>query len=270
MHKIRNYLDYHFSRILIIRSLYYRIKTHQENKLNNQWQNIDFVIQNIKQIANLSEFYESNKHIPEIEHQVGRFINMCKIANQLIPENKQTVVEFGTFQGLGLLLLDLAFNLRPDPLRNGSNQNFIGIDTFLGLPESSTVWTKGQFSNTSLDICEKNIRKWINPLSKLELIQGRFNDSNVIMRLSKYHDISVFHFDADLGSSTEEALQVVKLFLSTKQESVYFLFDDWGCHPDEVPDAFHTWCLNNQNSLNFSVTKISSTKFTRYYRIDFA
>ena len=125
-------------------------------------------------------------------------------------------------------MLDLAFTLRPDPLGNGSNQNFIGIDTFLGLPESSTVWTKGQFSNTSLDICEKNIRKWINPLSKLELIQGRFNDSNVIMRLLKYHDISVFHFDADLGSSTEEALQVVKLCLSTKQESVYFLFDDWG------------------------------------------
>lgn len=87
--------------------------------------------------------------------------------------------------------------------------------------------------------------KSINPLSKFELIQGRFNDANVIMRLLKYHNISVFHFDADLGSSTEEALQVVKLFLSTRQESVYFLFDDWGCHLDEDPDAFHTWCLNN-------------------------
>lgn len=257
-----------FSRTIVLRSILFRIRTYQKTRLNNQWQDIDFVMENIKSIVDLEKFYESNKHITEIEHQVGRFINMCRIINQIPPKNKETIVEFGTYRGLSILLLDLAFNLRSHSIK--SNCNFVGIDTFQGLPESSSIWTKGQFDNTSINICEKNIRKWINPESKFELIPGRFYESNVSERLSQYSNISIFHFDADLGSSTKEALQVVQQLLRKKQSHVYFLFDDWGCHPDEVPDAFYNWYLENQNDLNLSATKILSTKYSRYYRIDFA
>lgn len=268
--KVKRNLDRYLSQIIIFRSVFYRIRTYKVNKLNRQWQNIDYVMENIKSIVDLENFYELNKHIPEIEHQVGRFINMCKIVNQIIPKNKETIVEFGTYQGLSILLLDYAFTSRSHSMNNNSNCEFVGIDTFQGLPESSSIWTKGQFHDTSIDICEKNIRKWGNTESKFELIPGRFNDLNVSKRLSRYSNISVFHFDADLGSSTKEALQVLHLFLQKKQSCVYFLFDDWGCHPDEVPDAFYNWFLENQNDLNLSATKISSTKYSRYYRIDFA
>jgi hypothetical protein len=267
---LKRKLVQYLSQIIILRSVFYRARTYKVNKLNRQWQNIDFVMENIKSIVDLGKFYESNKHIPEIEHQVGRFINMCKIVNQMIPKNKETIVEFGTYQGLSILLLDYAFTSRSHSMSNDSKREFVGIDTFRGLPESSSIWKKGQFHDTSIDICEKNIRKWINPVSEFELISGRFNDSNVSKRLSQYSNISVFHFDADLGSSTKEALQVLHLLLLKKQSSVYFLFDDWGCHPDEVPDAFYNWYLENQNELNLSATKISSTKNSRYYRIDFA
>ena len=268
--KIKRNLDRYLSQIIILRSVFYRIRTYKVNKLNRQWQNIDYVMENIKSIEDLGKFYESNKHIKEIEHQVGRFINMCKIVNQIIPKNKETIIEFGTYQGQSILLLDYAFTSRSHAMDSNSNCEFVGIDTFQGLPESSSIWRKGQFNDTSIDICEKNIRKWGNPESKFELISGRFNDSNVSKRLSRYSNISVFHFDADLGSSTKEALQVLHLFLQKKQSCVYFLFDDWGCHPDEVPDAFYNWLLENQNDLNLSATKISSTKYSRYYRIDFA
>ena len=267
--KFNSNLDHYLSHIIILRSVVYRIRTYQKRKLNKQWQDIDFVIEKIKSITDLEKFYELNKHITEIEHQVGRFINMCKIVNQITPRNKETIVEFGTYQGLSMLLLDLAFTLRSTPINSNSNYYFVGIDTFQGLPESSSIWAKGQFNDTSINICEKNIRKWINPESKFELISGRFNDSNVSMRLSQYSNISIFHFDADLGSSTKEALKVVHSLLQKKQSYVYFLFDDWGCHPDEVPDAFYNWYLENQNDLNLSATKISSTKYSRYYRIDF-
>ena len=267
--KFNSNLDYYLSHIIILRSVVYRIRTYQKRKLNKQWQDIDFVIEKIKSITDLEKFYEWNKHVTEIEHQVGRFINMCKIVNQITPRNKETIVEFGTYQGLSMLLLDLAFTLRSSPHNSNSNYYFVGIDTFQGLPESSSIWTKGQFNDTSINICEKNIRKWINPESEFELISGRFNDSNVSKRLSQYSNISIFHFDADLGSSTKEALEVVHSLLQKKQSYVYFLFDDWGCHPDEVPDAFYNWYLENQNDLNLSATKISSTKYSRYYRIDF-
>jgi hypothetical protein len=267
--KFKKKLDYYFSHTIIIRSVFYRVRTQKLNKLNSQWQNIDYIMENIKSIVDLEKFYESNKYIPEIEHQVGRFINMCKIVNQITPKNKETIVEFGTYQGLSILLLDYAFTLRSNSINNNSNCNFVGIDTFRGLPESSSIWTKGQFNNTSIGICEKNIRKWINPVSEFKLISGRFNDPNVSKELSQYSNISVYHFDADLRSSTEEALQVLHLLLHQKQNSVYFLFDDWGCHPDEVPDAFYNWYLENKNDLSLSATKISSTKYSRYYRIDF-
>ena len=254
----------HFTHLIFLRAVRYRLNYRKKIKYNKKWRNIDFVMESIKTIPDLENFRIQNIHIPEIEHQVGRFTNMRKIADQLIP-NKVTVVEFGTYQGLGLLLLDLAFTLRPHS--NNNILNLVGIDTFQGLPESSPVWIKGQFNDTSIDICEKNIKKWINPTSKFELISGRFNGSNVIKLLLNMDDIFVFHFDADLGSSTKEALNVVRSLLNKKQTSVYFLFDDWGCHPNEVPDAFHDWYL--ENNMTCKATKVSSTKYSRYYRIDF-
>ena len=48
---------------------------------------------------------------------------------------------------------------------------------------------------------------------------------------------------------------------------MYFLFDDWGCHPDEVPEAFYEWIRHYQVECRFNVDRLSSTRFTRYYRL---
>jgi hypothetical protein len=111
--------------------------------------------------------------------------------------------------------------------------------------------------------------KYVHPNNSFELISGNFNDLAVVNKLIHYSNIVIFHFDADLGSSTAQALLVAQQLLKQKARSVYFLFDDWGCHPDEVPDAFYNWFIENQAKLNMQATKISSTKYCRYYRIDF-
>lgn len=257
-----------FVHIIIVRSIVYRIKVYKQNKINNEWKRLDTIIKNLKEIEDLDKYYHEYKHIPQIEHQVGRFKNMLEIVKKLTPKNI-TIVEFGTWQGLGILMLDLAFSLSGHTIQDNSNCTFVGVDTFSGLPESSSIWTQGQFNDTSIHLCEMNIKKWINPASQFELISGRFNDTKIKQRLDNFSNFTLFHFDADLGSSTKEALYVAERLLNKKQKSVYFLFDDWGCHPDEVPDAFHNWYLEIKNDLNLSVTKISSTKYTRYYRIDF-
>jgi hypothetical protein len=73
-----------------------------------------------------------------------------------------------------------------------------------------------------------------------------------------------------LGKSTEEALKVAENYLKMAKPKTpfYFLFDDWGCHPEEVPDAFHEWLQNFKKSNNANFTKVCSTKLTRYYRVE--
>ena len=79
----------------------------------------------------------------------------------------------------------------------------------------------------------------------------------------------MIHFDADLGTSTLDALQIVEKYLMHRKYPLFLLFDDWGIHPDEVPDAFYMWLENAKHSYNFKETKIGSTKYTRQYRLDF-
>jgi hypothetical protein len=256
-------------RVVFVRSVFYRILAHRRYQINTKWKNLDYVISNISTIENLPNFLNKNKNIPEIEHQVGRYINMCKIANEITANDiDQVIVEFGTYQGLGLLLLDLAFAKNRNNANNNSSCKLVGIDSFNGLPESSSIWSAGQFSDTSIEICRNTLLKYMDPKSSFELISGDFKDSNLVNKLIHYSNAVVFHFDADLGSSTAQALFITQHLLEGAR-SVYFLFDDWGCHPNEVPDAFYNWFIENSAKLNMHATKISFTKYSRYYRIDF-
>jgi hypothetical protein len=208
--------------------------------------------------------YDSLKNYREPEHQIGRFLNMCEVAAEVEKLGIEgDIVEFGTYQGVGLSLLDKAFG-KP------TNRKLIGIDCFEGLPQSSTVWTKGTFGNTSVDI----VRAYLDQISlntnEYSLIKGLFDDKRVKVELNKQcKSISIVHFDADLGSSTLQALQLIEPYLVNRKEPLYFLFDDWGCHPDEVPEAFLSWSKEASSKYKFDLTKHSSTNFTRYYRLSF-
>jgi hypothetical protein len=82
-------------------------------------------------------------------------------------------------------------------------------------------------------------------------------------------DVILVHFDADLGISTKEALTCIEPYIANRKKPIYLLFDDWGCHPDEVPDAFYAWVEENKKKNKFNLQKVSSTRYTRYYKINF-
>ena len=102
----------------------------------------------------------------------------------------------------------------------------------------------------------------------VELIKGWFSDKTVREKLTSIcKEITIVHFDADLGSSTTQALYLIEPYLLNRTRPIYFLFDDWGCHPDEVPDAFLTWLSSVSKTFNLEAHKVFSTRFTRYYKI---
>jgi Macrocin-O-methyltransferase (TylF) len=213
------------------------------------------------------KLYDENKNIIELEHQVGRFLNIREICKEISATGLEgDVLEFGSWQGLGLILRSHCF------LGDKSRRKLIGIDSFEGLPETSTMWVKGDFDNTSIELARKNIQAKMNPAENLsfELIQGWFSDTHVLTDLLKIsNNIMLIHFDADLGISTVQALALVETYLINRKKPLYFLFDDWGCHPDEVPDTFLSWLDLAGKRLNLRADKIYSTRYTRYYKISF-
>jgi hypothetical protein len=229
--------------------------------LNLLWQDQKYILTNLKN-SNL-DFYKSNFTIRELEHQVGRYLNMKKIVNEVKKEKIDgDILEFGTYQGLGLLMLNLCFE--------DNNRKFIGIDSFEGLPHSSTVWEKGAFHDTSMQLTFKNIAKNSSNIASFKLIKGWFNDKFVSDSLYKCtNNLCIVHFDADLYSSTITALKIIEPYLKNRKKPIFFLFDDWGCNQDEVPEAFFDWLSIAQTFYNFQIKKVSTTKMTRYYKLTF-
>jgi len=211
-----------------------------------------------------SKDYENYKYIREAEHQIGRFINMQKILKEI--EDTSLIgdlVEFGTWQGQGLRLFDLA-------ITHKTNRKLVGIDSFEGLPETSTVWHKGTFSNTSKDMVAKTLDSNIKNFDSVELIQGWFDNPSVANELyEKVKDISIVHLDADLASSTTTALNILEKYMEGRTSPMFLLFDDWGCHPNEVPEAFNSWLASVKSKYNIQEEIVGYTNLTRYFKLNF-
>lgn len=204
----------------------------------------------------------------EKEHQLGRFQNMQHIAELDGKDMDGDILEFGTWRGLGLLLLMDAFDKSPvDSSGDSSKLKFWGVDSFQGLPSSSTIWRQGTFANSSLSRTQEFLRK--HSRSSFQLVEGLFSDSRVAEFLYLHvQKVRAIHFDADLGSSTLEALKISEHWLLGGDAPIYFLFDDWGCHPDEVPDAFLAWQADlAERQVQVVSEKVCSTRLTRYFRV---
>lgn len=237
----------------------------EKDRLNSLWSNMEYFI-NSKDYN--SEFLALNKNVQEVEHQVGRFLNMKAIVEEIkINSVPGDFVEFGTWQGNSLIYF--ARLLNPDY----QDRKLVGIDSFEGLPHDSTIWGKGLFSNTELNFVMDNVIKYSPPNldpKNLLLIKGWFSDEAVRMELqTNVKNVALVHFDADLRSSTETALRLIEPYLLNRNKPMYFLFDDWGCHPDEVPDAFLEWLEEYGKKKFVKATKLTSTRFTRYYKLTF-
>lgn len=208
--------------------------------------------------------YQELKYYREAEHQIGRFLNMKKILRRVKDlDLKGDLVEFGTWQGQGMRLFDLASE-------NKVEKNLVGIDSFEGLPESSTIWQIGEFSNTNFELVEKTLSEKTKHFSGVKLIKGWFSDPDVAKSLyDACDDIAIVHLDADLGSSTLQALAVLEPYLKKRKQPMYLLFDDWGCHPNEVPEAFNAWLNEAQSRYSIQAKMLYFTNLTRYYELSF-
>ena len=94
--------------------------------LNTSWSRHEYILANLPK-TNI-KFYNSNKNITEIEHQVVRYLNYKKIINEIKKINiKGDILEFGVWQGLSLIIINHIFG-------GGNDRKFIGVDSFEGLP----------------------------------------------------------------------------------------------------------------------------------------
>ena len=262
-------LYYSFRKILSVRGRVFRF---QSKNLNKKFKNQAYILNYLNQftVDELSDQHIKYNSVNEFEHQVGRFLNMNLIAKDIESTGRIreefSIVEFGTYKGLGLLLLEKAFRR----LNFDNSITYVGIDAFVGLPISSSNWRKGQFSDVTYDECLTNLINNIPHKIKIKLINDSFINLSNNDTFHQISNILIFHFDADLGKSTMEALEISGAYLLKAKPKLpfYFLFDDWGYHPNEVPDAFHDWLQNFKKLNNINITKISSTKLTRYYRVE--
>lgn len=228
---------------------------------NREWMNPGFVCRALESMP--AEKISTLYHCKEVEHQVGRFRNMVECASVANAEGVEGgILEFGTWQGLGLVLLARAFQ------SSNPKRTFVGVDRFTGLPRSSTVWQQGQFADTSLASARDFISSHAPDGTSFDLLQGDFGDPEIDAKVRDLLPrLAVVHFDADLGSSTKTALESLDYYLAERQGPIFFLFDDWGIHPDEVPDAFWEWHTRTEIGRRFAVEKLSTTRYTRYLRL---
>ncbi len=243
-----------------------KTKTPAENEvLNAQWSSMDYILNSTD--FNL-EYLEKHKDVQEAEHQIGRFLNMKNIVDEIESTNLEgDFVEFGTWQGNSLVYFARLLK------QNKHKRKLVGVDSFEGLPHDSTVWAKGLFSNTALNFVMDNFTRYapkqFDP-ANLALIKGWYSDPAVKAQVhGEVKKLALVHLDADLKSSTESVFEIIEPYILSRKEPLYFLFDDWGCHPDEVPDAFFTWLEKINLKQPVHALKLSSTRFTRYYKLTF-
>jgi hypothetical protein len=198
----------------------------------------------------------------EVEHQYRRFKNMKSVVSEIQKnEIDGDFVEFGTFQGLGICLLDLCFTSPTD-------RKIIGIDSFEGLPHSSTIWRKHKFNETSVESTNEFLKDRIVNFKTFKLIKGWFNEPFVKDELfSSCNKIALVHFDADLKTSTHEALTLITPYLVKNMgKPTYLLFDDWGSHHLEVPDAFEEWRKDLNKKFDYQFETLATSNSTRYIK----
>lgn len=136
-------------------------------------------------------------------------------------ENK-ALLEFGVYHGTSMLMWYDLYR------QNGLERNFIGFDSFQGLPketeDKNTIWKEKQFSTDGK--VNPNLNK-----SGIRLVTGFYSDSlnESAARLLSEQKVGLVHVDCDTYSSTKIILEwLLKHNLLTRGTLV--VYDDWGAH----------------------------------------
>ena len=154
--------------------------------------------------------------------------------------------EFGVGSGASATMIGSLFQKY---LKN-SQTHFHLFDTFEGLPEPQGLdkhpqWEKGSW-NFSKRVVEWRISKINLMRHKTLFYEGYFNKFSS-KDLPHNLKLSLVHFDCDLMSSTENALNIINPFIS---EGAIFLFDDYFCYGGDPKfgeaRAFSDWQINSK------------------------
>lgn len=217
--------------------------------------------------SDLNETYYQKVKISgdkEMEHQIGRIHNYKQIITEIEQQNiPGDIIEFGTWQGFSLLWI--LFLLE----RAGIfNKKTIGVDSFKGLPNSEGIFEKGAFSDTSKEVCLRNIRNCKNlyPSTKQNVYIEDYHFSNKNELLASIRKVTTkkfcfIHIDSDISSSLLEVETILKdgdLIADT----CYILFDDYGCMDSykKTVDQF----INDLRKI-YTITEHSKTNLTKNY-----
>jgi O-methyltransferase len=195
----------------------------------------------------------------EMEHQIGRLLNMNKIVKEIKDNNiPGDFIEFGVHQGFSLMWL-----ARLRDLHELNDKKIIGIDSFEGLPINSTLWAKGCFSDTTQAIVQQTLRSNLTDTQcqNIIIIKSWFDEPTLFDKLQvESNSLSLIHMDCDLKVSLESAFLLIEKYLAGTQ---YILLDDWGVCEEEIPTGFNEW----KDAHPYSKSKmIYDTNITRYYK----
>ena len=202
-------------------------------------------------------------HLKERDHQMGRVHWMREIF-QLIQKEKITgdILEFGSWRGQSLVYMAHLRNKFLSPQTKIS-----GIDSFEGLPLSEDGWTKGGFSDTSIDYVKRSLqqkKEFCGDLSNICLVKSLFSDKAAIDYIENMDEASFIYYDADIKTSTLKALSLTKKFFDN-QKKIFIGFDDWGCQNYTLCAAFGKM-FHHMNYLTFRI--IGSTNYTIFFEVN--
>lgn len=176
-------------------------------------------------------------------HSAGMlFTAFGYVANNRI---KGDYVEFGVFNGRGIIeayYCSKKFGLR--------DVRLWAFDSFSGLPEIrgkdvGGPFIKGEFS-CSRRAFENNLREYGVDKSRVEIVEGYFNESLARQKRNGPNEIAIAWVDCDLYESTVPVLQ----FLTERLvDGAVLMFDDWFCfsgRPDKGEQrACAEWLATN-------------------------
>lgn len=178
------------------------------------------------------EYYQKVKSSGdrELEHQIGRLTNYKKIITEISDKKLPgDIIEFGTWQGFSLLWI--AYLLEREGL---FFKKIVGIDGFVGLPNSEGIFPKGGFKNTSLKKCRNNFifSNKLYPITKRNVFIEQFlysQKEEIKMRIKDItkNKFCFIHIDCDISSSVKEIFEIIKKG-DILTDTCYLLFDDYG------------------------------------------
>jgi hypothetical protein len=163
-----------------------------------------------------------------------------ELARHLLVDIRDTkvagaIVEFGVADGAWLeQLVEICGSL-------GMQRDFVGFDSFEGLPEPGTAdqglgWEKGMFAAPYDAVCQR-LRVAARP--NLHLIKGWFEDTTRLPEALAVKRVAYARIDGDLYESAVDSLEWLSGRLSNK---AILVFDDWTFDPNTgETKAFFEW-----------------------------